>query len=204
MKIKVAHTGPLGVNTYVAWDEETKKGFIVDLGGFNDTIAGAIKEDDIEIEYIILTHGHCDHIMGVPDAVEALGCKVVAAKDELPMLSDRKLNMSTDFGKTTEITPDILVEEGDTLKVGNIELKFIMTPGHSVGGMCILVDDICFSGDTLFQGSVGRTDFVGGDQATLVKSIREKLFTLDDNTYVLPGHMGTTTIAFEKENNPFV
>lgn len=204
MKIKVAHTGPLGVNSYVTWDEETKKGFIVDLGGFNDTIANAIKEDEIDIEYIILTHGHCDHIMGVPDAVEKLGCKVVAAKAELPMLSDRKLNMSTDFGKTVEITPDILVEEGDTLKVGNIELKFIMTPGHSPGGMCILMDDICFSGDTLFQGSVGRTDFVGGDQATLVKSIREKLFILDNETYVLPGHMGTTTIAFEKENNPFV
>lgn len=203
MKIKVAHTGPLGVNTYIAWDDNNK-GFIVDLGGFTEGLAAEIAKDDIHIEYIILTHGHCDHIMGVEEAKAYYNCKVVAAKDELPMLSDRKLNMSTDFGKTVEITPDILVEDGDTLQIGDMELKFIMTPGHSVGGMCILVDDILFSGDTLFQGSVGRTDFVGGDMDVLRKSIHEKLFVLPEDTYVLPGHMGTSTIGFEKENNPFV
>lgn len=203
MKIKNIPSGPLMVNTYLVWDD-TNKGFIVDPGGFNDKIAKSIEEENIDLEYIILTHGHCDHIGGVNEIKVKYGCKVLAAEAELPMLSNSKYNMSGDFGMPVEIIPDILVNEGDTLEVGNMLLHFIMTPGHSEGGMCIRIGKALFSGDTLFHGSVGRTDFVGGSMNTLVNSIREKLFVLDDDTKVFPGHMGTTTIGFEKENNPFV
>ena len=112
--------------------------------------------------------------------------------------------MSADFGTPVSIVADISVKDGDTLDVGNMRLEFIMTPGHSPGGMCIRIGTVLFSGDTLFQASVGRTDFAGGSMPLLIKSIKEKLFVLPDDTRVFPGHMGATTIGFEKENNPFV
>lgn len=204
MKIKRIPSGPLMVNTYLTWDEKNNKGFIVDPGGFNDNIAKAIAEENIELEYIILTHGHCDHIGGVEEIKAKYGSKIVAAKAELPMLENSRLNMSVDFGVPVEFTPEILVEDGDTLEIGNMLLHFIMTPGHSEGGMCIRIGKILFSGDTLFCASVGRTDFAGGSMDTLIKSIKEKLFVLDDDTQVFPGHMGSTTIGYEKEHNPFV
>ena len=123
------------------------------------------------------------------------------------MLKDPRANMSADFGTPVSIVADISVKDGDTLDVGNMRLEFIMTPGHSPGGMCIRIGTVLFSGDsgdTLFQASVGRTDFAGGSMPLLIKSIKEKLFVLPDDTRVFPGHMGATTIGFEKENNPFV
>ena len=121
------------------------------------------------------------------------------------MLLDPELNEAHHFGpEKVSFKPDILVDDGDTLTVGNMTMKFIMTPGHTEGGMCILVDDVLFSGDTLFCRSIGRTDLAGGDFKTLMESIKNKLFLLPDETQVLPGHMGTTTIGFEKEHNPFV
>jgi glyoxylase-like metal-dependent hydrolase (beta-lactamase superfamily II) len=108
------------------------------------------------------------------------------------------------YGHPVALSADRYVADGDTMKVGELELKFLHTPGHTPGGMCILAEDVLFSGDTLFEQSIGRTDFPGSSYQDIVKSIREKLFVLPDDTTVLPGHMGATTIGFEKENNPFV
>lgn len=205
MKIQTLPSGPLMVNTYLAVDEDTKKGFIVDPGGFDQRMMEAIKSENIHVKYIILTHGHGDHIGGVNKYKEILdNVKVVASADEVQLLGDSRQNMSMDLGMNSSVQPDIVVYDGDTLKVGNLELKFLMTPGHSLGGMCILSGNILFSGDTLFRASVGRTDFPGCSFDDLVKSIHEKLFVLPDDTNVFPGHMEPTTIGFEKRNNPFV
>ena len=203
MYIKNFPSGPLQANSYLIWDD-TKEGFMVDLGGFNEKIVTWIEREGIKLKYIILTHGHCDHIGGVNWMKSLTGAKVVAAADELEMLEDSRINMSSAFGDDITITPDVLVGEEDNLKVGKMTLEFILTPGHSKGGMCIKVGKALFSGDTLFNSSVGRTDFYGGSMETLTKSIREKLFVLDDDVNVYPGHMGTTTIGYEKEHNPFV
>lgn len=205
MKITNLPSGPLAVNTYLVEDETTKKGFIVDPGGYNPQLTQKIASEGIDIEYIILTHGHSDHIGGVNQHKEEFpNVQVVANAAEVPMLEDPGLNMSSMMGGPVTVTPDLTVKDGDTLKVGNLELKFLHTPGHSPGGMCIVTGNAVFSGDTLFCASIGRTDFPGCSFSDLSDSIRTKLYVLSDDMQVFPGHMGTTTIGYEKENNPFV
>lgn len=199
-------TGSLQVNTYLVVDEVTKKGFLVDPGGFSHKIADEILKKGYMLEYIILTHGHGDHIGGVEEFVKLYkNAKIVSSELEKDMLMNPALNFSRETcGRSIEITPDITVNDNDTLTVGNLKLKFIITPGHTVGGMSILVGKFLFSGDTLFQQSIGRTDFPGGSFDEIKASIRNKLFLLPEDTQVLPGHMGPTTIGFEMRNNPFV
>ncbi len=206
MMIQSFLSGPLSVNCYVAYDETTKKGFIVDPGGKNEQLSAFCKQEGLTIEYIILTHGHGDHIGGVEAYLnEFAGSKLVASINERGMLENSGLNMSSmTQGYAISLHADQYVEDGDTLSVGNLLLRFIHTPGHTPGGMCIYVDNVVFTGDTLFQQSIGRTDFPGSSFAEIQSSIRKKLFLLPDETTVLPGHMGATTIGFEKENNPFV
>ena len=206
MKIVNIPTGMLQANTYLVCDETSRLGFIVDLGGYSKELKNIIEKNDIQIQYIVLTHGHGDHIGGVQEHLKDFpDAKVVCSRAEAKMLLDPELNEAHHFGpEKVSFKPDILVDDGDTLTVGNMTMKFIMTPGHTEGGMCILVDDVLFSGDTLFCRSIGRTDLAGGDFRTIMESIKKKLFLLPDETQVLPGHMGSTTIGFEKENNPFV
>ena len=206
MKIVNIPTGMLQANTYLVCDETSRLGFIVDLGGYSKELKNIIEKNDIQIQYIVLTHGHGDHIGGVQEHLKDFpDAKVVCSRAEEKMLLDPELNEAHHFGpEKVSFNPDILVDDGDTLTVGNMTMKFIMTPGHTEGGMCILIDDVLFSGDTLFCRSIGRTDFAGGDFRTIMESIKKKLFLLPDETQVLPGHMGPTTIGFEKENNPFV
>ena len=205
MKIEHYVTGEIGANTFFVYDD-TGKGFVVDPGGRAPRLIDSIKEKNVDLEYIVLTHGHCDHIGGIPDIKAAFpNAKILAHIDEKEMLESPSQNASLMFlGEEMIENADVFVRDNETLKIGDMELKFIHTPGHSKGGMCILVDDICFSGDTLFRASVGRSDLYGGDWNTLAKSIKERLFTLPDDTIVLPGHMGETTIGFEKTHNPFV
>ncbi len=206
MKIFSYITGPIQVNTYLVYDEITMKGFIVDPGDYSPKLSKMAMDLGIDIEYIILTHGHGDHIGGVERFKRDFSsAKLVAHEKEKEMLSDAVMNCSAEFfpGGVT-LTPDIWVKDGDKLQVGDMELKIIHTPGHTPGGMSIYVDNTLFSGDTLFRYSVGRTDFPGGDQRALINSIKDRLFHLPDDTRVLPGHMGETTIGDEKKGNPFV
>lgn len=207
MRITNLPSGALQANTYLSVDEKTNEGFIVDPGGYNKVLTKEVRDNDVNIKYIILTHGHSDHICGVNEhKAEFPDAKIVAYKDEEAMLENPNLNQSPGFGVPYSTKADILVSDGDELKVGDVTLKFIHTPGHTEGGMCIYVKEAkaLFSGDTLFRQSIGRTDFPGGSYKEIMDSIRKKLFLLPDDTNVFPGHMGTTSIGFEKENNPFV
>ena len=206
MKIKRYTTGPIQVNTYLVYDENNKKGFIVDPGGYSNNLTKDVFEQSIDIQYIILTHGHGDHIGGVEEHLKDFpNAKVVAYREEQEMLENPNINCSIElFGKPITIIPDLYVDDNDTLSVGEMQLHFLFTPGHTKGGMSIYVDKYIFSGDTLFRFSIGRTDFYGGDFETLIKSIKERIFTFPDDTVVLPGHMGTTTVGEEKRGNPFV
>lgn len=203
--IRKIMSGPLAVNSYLVWNCDTKEGFIIDPGAYNATMKNIIEEENINLKYIILTHGHCDHIGGVPDIKKIYGSEIVAAEAEIPMLSDVNYNMSREMlGVSVEFVPDIIIERDKTLQLCSADIKFIMTPGHTEGGMSILLGDVLFSGDTLFRASIGRTDFRGGNFDVLMSSIKEKIFKLPDDTKVYPGHMGSTTIGYEKEYNPFV
>ncbi len=207
MKITCMPSGALGVNTYLAVDEATKEGFIVDPGGHNPQLTQKVKDEDIDIRYIILTHGHADHICGVNDHLgDFPNAKVVAYEGEKAMLGDARMNQSAMFGTPQTVDADIWVKDGDELTVGNATLQFFHTPGHTPGGMCIYIasEHVLFSGDTLFCQSIGRTDFPGGSFKDLADAIHTKLFVLPDDTTVLPGHMGATTIGYEKGHNPFV
>lgn len=208
MNVRNMPSGMLMVNTYLVIDENTKKGFIVDPGGFDKKLCSVVEQSGISLEYIILTHGHVDHIGGVEDYRKKFPqIKVIAAKAELEMLKNPDFNMSNMMGiSPVSLVPDITVVEGDCISVGDIDIRFVMTPGHSPGGMCIIIDKekVVFSGDTLFAQSIGRTDFPGCSFEKLINSIKEKLFILDDDTVVYPGHMNSTSIGFEKRHNPFV
>jgi glyoxylase-like metal-dependent hydrolase (beta-lactamase superfamily II) len=207
MQTIVIPSGMLGVNTYFVKDDSTGKGFIVDPGGWNVQMKDQVLKMDLDPQFIILTHGHADHIMGIEDLKRDFpDTKIVANENEREMLADTGFNMSSQFGLPSSIDADLWVKGGDHLMVGDLDLEFIYTPGHSPGGMCIYIADegILFSGDTLFRASIGRTDFPGCSFPELERSIHEKLWILPDDTRVYPGHMDATTIGFEKEHNPFV
>lgn len=206
MQINCIPSGALGANTYYVRDEDTNKGFIIDPGGFNTSMKNLIEKDNCDIQYIILTHGHGDHIGGVKEYMNLFSnAKLVACIHEKEFLSNPKMNMSKECcGNEIELEADIWVDDIDSIKIGNMELVFLHTPGHTPGGMCILVGNALFSGDTLFHQSIGRTDFPGGSFPQLKKAIHTKLFTLPDDTTVYPGHMDSTSICFEKRSNPFV
>ena len=206
MKMTCIPSGTTGVNTYVVGDESTGKAFIVDPGGFNKETVNWLNDNGFKLEYIILTHGHGDHIGGVKKYMEMFpGVKLVAGEHEKELLASPMMNASREIcGESIMLTADIWVHEGDTLKVGDIELRFMHTPGHTPGGICIFTGDVLFSGDTLFCRSIGRTDFPGGSYEQIKKAIHNKLFVLPDDTKVYPGHMGPTTIGEEKRSNPFV
>lgn len=205
MTVKKFITGPVQANTYLVYDD-TKDGFVVDPGAYNAQLNQMIEQEGINLKYIVLTHGHADHIGGVESVLKLCpDAKIIAHKLEEEMLTKPELNISVEiYGKPIIIKTDIFVDDMDSVKCGNMELVFMHTPGHSVGGMCILCGGCIFSGDTLFRASIGRTDFEGGSFPQIIKSIKEKLFVFPDNTLVYPGHMSETTIGYEKEYNPFV
>ena len=206
MRITNLPSGALQANTYLVVDEKTNEGFIVDPGGYNKVLTKEVRDNDVNIKYIILTHGHSDHICGVNEhKAEFPDAKIVAYKDEEAMLENPNLNQSPGFGVPYSTKADILVSDGDELKVGDVTLKFIHTPGHTEGGMCIYVKEAkaLFSGDTLFRQSIGRTDFPGGSSQEIIASLK-KIAALDGDLKVMPGHDRLSNLNFERENNPYM
>ncbi len=206
MKIKKIAVGILGANCYLLENEETKEVVIIDPGGFLKRMRDYIKAGDLKIVAILLTHGHFDHIMGIDGILELDPVPVYIHEDDAEMMIDAELNHSAVYTKGYTFSNAVCVKDHQILKLAGYEFEVIHTPGHTRGGCCYYVasEGALFSGDTLFQGSVGRTDFVNSNTQDLVRSIRERLFVLPEETRVYPGHSAETTIGYEKKYNPYV
>lgn len=191
-------------NCYIVYDEN-KTGFIVDPGSSCDVILDAVNKEGVKIEYILLTHCHYDHIESVEDVRKVFNAKVVSSFECNKNIQNPSVNLSTLFSNTIKASPsDVIVNDGYKLMCGNMEIKVITTPGHTDGGACYLVGEDLFSGDTLFLNSIGRWDFPTGNSDILINSIKNKLYTLDDDIIVHPGHGNDTKIYYEKSYNMYV
>ncbi len=205
MFIERIPAGVYAVNCYIFADDKTNKAVVVDPGGDVDKIIEVLENNDLKLNYIILTHGHGDHIGGVEELRDKTQAPIYIHKDDAYMLRDANINHSTAIvGSKVEIEPDHLLEDGEALDLGELKLNFIHTPGHTKGGMCIEVENALFTGDTLFANSIGRTDLEGGNQEELIDSIKNKLFVLNEELTVFPGHGPASTLRIEKATNPYI
>jgi hydroxyacylglutathione hydrolase len=206
MIIRSMPLGPLQANCFIVGCEETRQAAAIDPGGDAERIISALKRDDLKLSVIINTHGHFDHVGANMALKQATGAQLMIHKLDAPMLAQAS-QAAAAWGLRTEGSPDPdrLPEDGETIDCGGFQFKVIHTPGHSPGGCCFYIkaENALFVGDTLFAGSIGRTDLPGGNYDTLIRSIQTKLFVLPDITKVYNGHMEPTTIGEEKRHNPF-
>ena len=198
MKVKVLCVGPIGTNCYILEDEEAKVAAVIDPGDEADKIAQVVKEDGMDLEYILLTHGHYDHTTGVP----GLAMHYPQAKIYIHQ-ADANGAGSTLFPLASQVDELLLYDEGDTLTLGSITIEVMHTPGHSLGSVVLKAADILFCGDTLFAGSCGRTDLRGGSYEEIMVSLK-RLGQLEGDYYVCPGHDRTSTLERERAYNPFM
>ena len=192
-------------NCFILGCEKTKEAAVIDPGADTHKILLLLADLNLKLKYIINTHGHFDHVAGNKKLKDATGAKLIIHPLDEPMLA-MIATTAASWGLSGENSPppDRTVEEGETISFGEITLKVIHTPGHSRGGISLYTDGVAFVGDTLFAGSIGRTDFPGGDYGTLIASIKDKLFALGDDVRVYTGHGPATSIGLEKRVNPFV
>lgn len=205
MRVKTCVLGAVSTNCYLVYNEGTKKAVIVDPADNAQFILNKCNELGITPEAILLTHGHFDHIMAGEDVRRSFHIKIYASETEDAMLSDSGLNLSGGWaGKQTSFHADVLLKDGDELELIGFRWKVIETPGHTTGSVCYYVpeEEVVFSGDTLFCESYGRTDLPTGSSSQMVSSLLDKVFALPDDTMAYPGHGDTTTIGYEKKNNP--
>ncbi len=202
MIIKTFIEPPIDNNNYLLIDDIAKEAVLVDCSAVDDDIKKALDENGAQLKYILLTHGHFDHIAGIRPNTDV---QIVMNKNDLEILNQVNKYLPL-FGMPEMTIPkiDIFVEDGDALKFGNYEIKVIHTPGHTPGGVCYLIDGKLFSGDTIFRESVGRCDLEGGNFDQIEDSIKNKIFTLPSETLIYPGHGRMTSVEWEKENNRFV
>jgi glyoxylase-like metal-dependent hydrolase (beta-lactamase superfamily II) len=203
--IKKLEVGPIMANCYILGCESTKEAVVIDPGDDADRILMELAKAGLKVKYLVNTHGHFDHVGANKRMKEVTGAELAIHPDDEPMLKELSRSAMM-FGLSAENSPpaDIRLNDGDEISFGDITLKVIHTPGHSKGGICLYTKGYLFAGDTLFAGSIGRTDLPGGDYDTLIAGIKEKLLVLDPDTVVYTGHGPETTIANEKRMNPFL
>ena len=207
MKVGKFVLGPVATNCYIGINEETKECFIVDPATCPPEFVSYIKNAGLTVKAVLLTHGHFDHIMGLGALLKEFPVPVYAHEAERDVLESEQLNSSASMlGQPYSFSGADYVTNRQELRIAEFEIRVIYTPGHTIGGCCYYIEKekTLFSGDTLFHGSVGRTDLPTGSMGQLVSSVRDRLFVLPDDTQVYPGHMEETTIGYEKKYNPFI
>ncbi len=196
--------GPLASNCYIVGSESNKEGMIIDPGAEAEVILRNVKDLELDIRSIVLTHGHIDHIGALKEVKEATGAEVAIHTDEAQALQENSVSTLLGLSYPTPLPADRLLKDGDSMDIGDLHFLVLHTPGHNLGGICLLGEGIIFSGDTLFNYGIGRADLPGGSYSQLMNSIHTKLMTLPDNTTVYPGHGPDTTIGAERRGNPFL
>jgi len=199
--------GPLQTNCYIVGDETSGEGIVIDPGGDGDTILQAVERLRLKINLVVNTHGHFDHVLANREVMEATGAPLAIHRDDADMLSNPLRGFAIFMGKFKPSPPaTVFLEEGSAVECGSLRLQVLHTPGHSPGSVSLWCaeEKVVFSGDVLFNGGIGRTDFPGGSYRVLLASIRQKLFTLPDETVVYSGHGPKTTIGYERAHNPFL
>lgn len=206
LKIGRLMLGIVQTNCYFVYREGTNDVIFFDPADKGDYIYETLKEKDLHVKGILLTHGHFDHIWGCNKLRELSGAPIYAYEEEKVLCEDAVVNVSEQVGRPYTVIPDRYLKDGEEITIADMTCRLIATPGHTVGSCCYYFEDagILIAGDTLFEESVGRTDLATGSAGALVRSIKDKLFTLPDDTKVYPGHGDITTIGHEKQYNPFV
>ena len=204
MILKKLVVGPFSSNCYIVGSESNKEGMIIDPGDEAEVILRKVKDLGLEIRSIVLTHGHIDHIGALQEVKEATGAEVAIHTDEANSFQEQPLSTLLGLSYPTPLSPDRLLKDGDSLDISDLHFLVLHTPGHSPGGICLLGEGVVFSGDTLFNYGIGRTDLPGGNSSQLMNSLHTKLMVLPDNTAVYPGHGPETTIGTERRENPFL
>lgn len=203
MRLQLFVLGEMKVNTYLFWDEETLEAVCLDPGEPVQEILAEMEKDKLNLKYIVLTHGHCDHIMGVKALKAKTKAAVVIHAADAAMLTNPSLNLSTLFGTEVSVQADRLLTDGEIICLGAEMIKVEHTPGHTPGGISLILPGLILAGDLLFAGSIGRTDLPGGEQGALIQSL-SKLLQYPDETRVFPGHGQGTMIGREKLYNPYI
>ena len=204
MILKMLVVGAIQANCYILGCERTKQAAVIDPGDDVDKILVALAKDHLRCVQIINTHGHFDHTGGNKRLKEVTGAQLIIHRADAPMIENQASSGGM-WGMKVENSPppDRYVEEGDLITFGDVSLKVLHTPGHSEGGISLVTEKMVFVGDTLFAGSIGRTDFPGGDYEGLLQNVQKKIFTLGDDVLIYPGHGPKTTVGRERRSNPF-
>lgn len=206
LNVKSIVVGPIQTTCYVIWDESTGAGAVIDPGGQLEDIKQMVDESGCKIEWILLTHGHFDHVFYAGDLAELYDAKVGMSPADITLIGDTLeiAEMYYDMDSYSPVMPSDLLNDGDTIQLGSTTITVISTPGHSLGGLCFMADNKVFCGDTIFAGGIGRTDFTGGSYEQLEESISQKIYSLDDDIVLYPGHGPSTTVGREKKTNPYI
>jgi glyoxylase-like metal-dependent hydrolase (beta-lactamase superfamily II) len=207
MLLEKIAVGSYAANCYILGDEVSKEAIVVDPGAEADRILKKVNDKSLTVKYIVLTHGHGDHIGAVEELKTMTGAQVMIHHDDAYMLEDASKNFTSSIhGNSIAFKPDRTIGDGDVIQIGKIKIRVLHTPGHTYGGICLYVpsEKIVITGDTLFYGSVGRSDLEGGDHKQMIGAIIKQLMKLDDEVIVYPGHGASTSIGFERRKNPFI
>ena len=207
IKVKSLAVGSIQTNCFIIWEEESKEGVVIDPGGNPHEIIKLIDDNQLDIKWVLLTHGHFDHTFYAKDIANHSNCKIAMSKDDLEIL-ESSLLISSDFdydiSKHIQFTPDRFLLDGDVLEIGKSKIQVVYTPGHSPGCICFITEIGVFVGDTIFANSIGRTDFPGGNFEKIVNSIKTRILTMQDDIKLYPGHGPSTTVDRERTYNPFL